>query len=886
MSSRRIRRSVAACTFLACILSSPAVGQDASSIQQAFDEADAEFGVPAPLLKAISYSQTRVHHLTWAEGDTVSCMGIPRPYGIMALWDNDLFGRSLRRAADLIGEDPEVLKRDPIQNIRGAAALLSELHRSKGKAPEPISPGLTSWADAIAAYTGIRQADLAFGHAYEVLTRLSRGIQSEAVVVPAQTVELDGIRQRVLQLATLAAPSAESQKTVATPDYPLARWVPGKAGYYYDEGGGYGKQFVVIHDMEGYYASVLSYFQTLNDGRQVSIHYCVNGLQDSPSDYPPGDIAQMVEERFYAWHAACLNRYSIGIEHEGFASNPVWYTPEMYLASGKLVKYLCEKYDIPKDRNHIVAHQEWQNAAWVQWAVDNGYPATFGTCNSHTDPGSFWDWDFLMQIVLDDRTPPRVTSTPPATPQFVDARISVTFSQRMEPSSTAAALTIEPSVAGGISWTNNGRTLQFQPASYLDFDTTYRVTIAASALNYLGEALDGNGDGIGADPYVYEFSTVVRDTVIPAVTSTYPTEGATAISRTAEFIVTFSEQIDQSTLADGFALETSGGSLLSVTSIQYRTGPGFSRVRFRAASELDPASSYRLIVNPSLRDLSGNYLGQIATATFMTEPATTLNGTVINSLDAVGSWWQPGTSGSTRNVLASFAIDNATRRSGAGSGRVAYEWTQTSGGILREHNASTPSIEGGTLLGAWVFGDKSGHELRFGCYYYTGTSTSNFITVPAGVIDWTGWKLRTISTSSVPVGNGSPRKFTSFLIYQNAAGERSGTIWFDDLTVGSTITDAASPKEIEAPTTCRLLPNFPNPFNPRTRLAYQAAERCHATLVIYNALGQEVSRLVDGMVDAGTFSVDWDASDLPSGVYLAVLHAAETRSVLKMLLLK
>lgn len=872
--------------LIAAAVSFSASAQDLSQIDRSFDQAAAEFGVPAPVLKAISYSQTRVHHLTWADGDTVSCMGMPRPYGIMALWDNDLFGRSLRRAAALIEQDPEVLKRDPVQNIRGAAALLAHLRRSHGKTPEPIASGLTTWADAIAAYTGIPQDDLALGHAYEVLARLSRGIQSESISVPAQTLELDGIRKRVLQLATLAAPTAGSQKTAATPDYPLARWVPGKAGYYYGEGDGYGKQFVVIHDMEGYYASVLSYFQTLNDGRQVSIHYCVNGLQDSPSDYPPGDVAQMVEERFYAWHAACLNRYSIGIEHEGFASNPVWYTPEMYLASGRLVKYLCEKYNIPKDRNHIIAHQEWQNGAWVQWAVNNGYPATFGTCNSHTDPGSFWDWDFLMQIVTDDRTPPRVTSTPPATPQFVDARISVTFNQRMEPSSTASALTIEPSVAGTISWTHNGRTMQFQPSSYLSFDTTYRVSIAGSALNYLGEALDGNGDGFGADPYVFEFSTVARDTVLPIVAWMYPAEGATAISRTPEFIVTFSEQIDQATIGDGFALETSGGLALPVTAIQYSASPGFSRVRFRTTSELAPLSAYRLIVNATLRDLSGNYIGQSSSAMFTTEAAATLNGTVINTLDALGSWWQPGTSGSTRNVLASFAIDNATRRSGAGSGRVAYEWTQTSGGILREHNASTPSIEGGSLLGAWVYGDKSGHELRFGCYYYTGTSTSNFITVSAGPIDWTGWKLRTISTSSVPVGNGSPRKFTSFLIYQNAAGERSGTIWFDDLTVGSMITDADAPMEIDAPSTWRLLPNYPNPFNPRTRIAYQAPGRGHASLVVYNALGQEVSRLVDEMVDAGTFGVDWDASALPSGVYLAVLQAAETRSVLKMLLLK
>ncbi len=87
----------------------------------------------------------------------------------------------------------------------------------------------------------------------------------------------------------------------------------------------------MIHDMEGYYLSVISYFQMSTTN--ASVHYNVNGLQDSPSDAPAGDITQQVEEQYWAWHAVCLNRYSLGIEHEGFVSNPAWWTPEMYIAS-------------------------------------------------------------------------------------------------------------------------------------------------------------------------------------------------------------------------------------------------------------------------------------------------------------------------------------------------------------------------------------------------------------------------------------------------------------------------------------------------------------------------------------------------------------------------
>ena len=63
--------------------------------------------------------QTRWEHLKWPPGETESpATGMPRPYGIMSLWDNEYFGHSLIEAAALIGKTPEELKEDPLQNIR------------------------------------------------------------------------------------------------------------------------------------------------------------------------------------------------------------------------------------------------------------------------------------------------------------------------------------------------------------------------------------------------------------------------------------------------------------------------------------------------------------------------------------------------------------------------------------------------------------------------------------------------------------------------------------------------------------------------------------------------------------------------------------------------
>jgi N-acetyl-anhydromuramyl-L-alanine amidase AmpD len=136
----------------------------------------------------------------------------------------------------------------------------------------------------------------------------------------------------------------------ASGDYGPAIWRPVCSGKWYTSG--YGHKFVVCHDMEGYYWSSIAYIQRCDVS--VSIHYCVNGLQDTGTDAPAGEVSQLVSEAYYAWHAKCWNQYSYGTEHEGFVSNPAWFTDAMYNASGLLQRHLCDAHGIAKDRNHIV----------------------------------------------------------------------------------------------------------------------------------------------------------------------------------------------------------------------------------------------------------------------------------------------------------------------------------------------------------------------------------------------------------------------------------------------------------------------------------------------------------------------------------------------------
>lgn len=89
-----------------------------------------------------------------------------------------------------------------------------------------------------------------------------------------------------------------------------------------------------------------------------------------------------------------------------------------------------------------------------------------------------------------------------------------------------------------------------------------------------------------------------------------------------------------------------------------------------------------------------------------------------------------------------------------------------------------------------------------------------------------------------------------------------------------------------APKSFALLQNFPNPFNPSTTIKYVIQEKSQVNLSVFNTLGVKVADLVNGNKNAGEYQVDFNASGLPSGVYLYKLNAGSFSSSNKMIILK
>ena len=83
-----------------------------------------------------------------------------------------------------------------------------------------------------------------------------------------------------------------------------------------------------------------------------------------------------------------------------------------------------------------------------------------------------------------------------------------------------------------------------------------------------------------------------------------------------------------------------------------------------------------------------------------------------------------------------------------------------------------------------------------------------------------------------------------------------------------------------------LAQNYPNPFNPSTTIKFSIPQSSNVTLKIFNTLGQEVSTLINQNMESGVHTINFDASQLNSGIYFYRLDADQFSQVRKMTLIK
>lgn len=381
-----------------------ALTPEAAQFHQWFEEASAEFDVPVEILQAVAYVESRWRHLVpephvdeleLPNGRTMTLPNHDAPppaYGVMGLRDDHHFGYSLREAAALIGRTPDELKQSPRLNIRGAAALLQKLSGGATR-----STPVEEWEDAVALYSGIPQPEIAEIHTYDVLNAIISGRASERFQIRQQELDLERVYGRE-KLEALSAPFVTLREADepeggrlrlephSSPDYSGALW-NAAASCNYGSGRSESITHVAEHIAQGSYSGTISWFK--NCDSNVSAHYVVRS-----SD---GQVTQMVHEKDTAWHVAYHNSYTVGVEHEGYASDCAWYTTALYNGSAKLTQNIADRRGIPRDGTYD-ASLGWDTELdrYSKWKIKGhtNFPTT-KSC-----PGACWDWPRFRKLVL------------------------------------------------------------------------------------------------------------------------------------------------------------------------------------------------------------------------------------------------------------------------------------------------------------------------------------------------------------------------------------------------------------------------------------------------------------------------------------------------------
>jgi len=251
--------------------------------------------------------------------------------------------------------------------------------------------------------------------------------------------------------------------------------------------------------------------------------------------------------------------------------------------------------------------------------------------------------------------------------------------------------------------------------------------------------------------------------------------------------------------------------------------------------------------------------------------------------------------GDAGSVTADSALDSSFVWTGSDDNNTGY--------LMLAQEGSNSTVSWGTGSGTW---GRVADDVWYN--YAGGTALGDFAPSPstggAGTYEFAigiapkedgtsdvRWELKKDDGSynmegavidATPVG-----VFNSFVI--GVSSEASATsMYLED--VQATMVDEL-PMDVEQiessiPTSFALAQNYPNPFNPSTTIQFALPQRSDVKIVVYNILGESVAELVNQNYEAGYYKVNFNASNLASGVYFYRIEAGDFINVKKLMLLK
>jgi len=159
--------------------------------------------------------------------------------------------------------------------------------------------------------------------------------------------------------------------------------------------------------------------------------------------------------------------------------------------------------------------------------------------------------------------------------------------------------------------------------------------------------------------------------------------------------------------------------------------------------------------------------------------------------------------------------------------------------------------------------------------------------------NWNAWEADSvnpgfISGNSISAwlwSNQSNLEYETNITFKVGNGSFGSGI-FSRVSIEGTNLVSVSNTGTSVPKTFSISQNYPNPFNPSTKIQYEVPEKSIVSLKVYDVLGNEIITLVNKETLSGRYEVEFNATNLPSGVYFYRIQANNFVETKKMILLK
>ena len=355
--------------------------------------------VPKGMLEAISFTMTHFSNITDATPE--SCFGLPHVYGVMGLTQDGkgYFKNNLSMVSRLSGYAKNTIKSNPEINIMAYAAAYKYLMDSLQISSIQNHIKIIEILSEIPLDNNLTNNYALDCRAYSIYSFLNNTNKQQAYNFPNHNIDLEQIfganNLAVLSSSenTFGRNGISNQNglmyevpLIRTAEYGPALWVATPTCNYSSRNGT-AISAVTIHTIQGSYAGAISWAQNCSAG--VSYHYVVRS-----SD---GQVTQMLLEADKGWHVGSENPYCIGIEHEGYVTDPSWYTTALYTASSDLCR------DITQSGYGINPLRTYFGEATVGLNLLGGCTKIKGHQHypnqSHVDPGVNWDWERFYKLI-------------------------------------------------------------------------------------------------------------------------------------------------------------------------------------------------------------------------------------------------------------------------------------------------------------------------------------------------------------------------------------------------------------------------------------------------------------------------------------------------------